>query len=67
MQRLENQGVGEGWLISVSHAGTAEKAQGILNQVMDRFPRAEGELLELSPGLMTHGGPGCIVIQAVCK
>lgn len=66
-QRLEALEVGEGWLISVSHAGTPEKAQGILEQVMERFPQADGELLELSPGLMTHGGPGCIVIQAVRK
>ena len=66
-QRLEAFDVGEGWLISVSHAGTPEKAQGILEQVMERFPQAEGEMLELSPGLMTHGGPGCIVIQAVRK
>ena len=25
------------------------------------------EILELSPALSTHGGPGCIVIQAICK
>ena len=66
-QRLEAFDVGEGWLISVSYAGTPEKAQSILEQVMERFPQAEGEMLELSPGLMTHGGPGCIVIQAVRK
>ena len=64
-QRLEAQEVGEGWLISVSHAGTPEKAQSILAQVQERFLRAETEILELSPGLITHGGPGCIVIQAV--
>lgn len=63
-QRLDAQDVGAGWLISVSHAGTPEKAQGILDQVRERFPQAEAELLELSPGLITHGGPGCIVIQA---
>ena len=64
-QRLEAQEVGEGWLISVSHAGTPEKAQGILAQVQARFSQAVTEILELSPGLITHGGPGCIVIQAV--
>ena len=64
-QRLESLEVSEGWLISVSHAGTPEKAQGILAQVRERFPLAVTEVLELSPGLITHGGPGCIVIQAV--
>lgn len=66
-QKLEALGVGEGWLISVSHAGTPEKAQNILDKVKERFCDAEGEKLELSPGLITHGGPGCIVIQAIRK
>ena len=67
LQRMENEGVGEGWLISVSHAGTPEKAERICAQVRERFPQADTEVLELSPGLMTHGGPGCIVFQAVRK
>jgi len=67
LQRLQAMGVNEDYLISVSHAGTLAKAEGILQKVKDRFASSEVELLELSPALMTHGGPGCIVIQAILK
>ena len=67
MQKLQALGVDKDYLISVSHAGTPEKAERILHQVQERFIHSELELLELSPALMTHGGPGCIVIQAIRK
>lgn len=67
LQRLEAEGVGENYLISVSHAGTPDKAQAIAKQIGERIPAAEMEVLALSPALMTHGGPGCIVIQAILK
>ena len=67
MQKLQALGVDKDYLISVSHAGTPEKAERILRQVQERFIHSELELLELSPALMTHGGPGCIVIQAIRK
>lgn len=66
-QRLEELGVGAEHLISVCHAGTPLKAEKILEQVEARFSASETELLELSPALITHGGPGCIVIQAIHK
>ncbi len=67
VQRLQDLQVGGEHLISVSHAGTPEKAEGILEQIRKCFAYAETELLELSPALVTHGGPGCIVIQAIRK
>ena len=54
-------------LISVCHAGAPQRAEQVLQQVKERFAFADTEILELSPGLTTHGGPGCIVIQAICK
>lgn len=65
--RLQELQVGREHLISVCHGGTMEKATRILEQIKERFSTAEAELLELSPALLTHGGPGCIVIQAVLK
>ena len=56
---------GAGHLLSVGYADTKERAVQISRQLWDRFPDAEIELLRLSPSLVTHGGPGCIVIQAV--
>ena len=67
LQKLQSLGVNEHYLISVSHAGTPEKAERIRQQVQERFLSSETEVLELSPALMTHGGPGCIVIQAIRK
>ena len=67
IQKLRDQGVDGAYLISVSHAGTPEKAEKIRQQIQERFPDSETELLELSPALMTHGGPGCIVVQAILK
>ena len=67
MQRLESHEIGEGWLISVCHAGTPDKAEGVRQKLLDRFPDCETEVLELSPALTTHGGPGCIVVQAIKK
>ena len=67
LQRLEALGVGADHIISVCHAGTPKKAEGILQQIKNQFTATETELLELSPALITHGGPGCIVIQAIRK
>jgi len=67
LQRLQEEKVGENHLISVCHAGTPEKAQVISEQIAQRIPDAEVEVLELSPALITHGGPGCIVVQAIRK
>ena len=67
MQKLSALNVGANHLISVCHAGTPQKAEQILMQIKEQFSSSETEVLELSPALATHGGPGCIVIQAICK
>ena len=67
IHRMQDIGVSKDYLISVCHAGTYEKAVGVLKQIKDFFPFSDTEILTLSPGLMTHGGPGCIVVQAVKK
>ena len=67
VKQLQSLGVGADHIISVCHAGTPQKAERILQQIRERFRSSETELLELSPALITHGGPGCIVIQAIHK
>lgn len=67
VKQLQSLDVGADHLISVCHAGTPRKAERILQQIKERFAASETELLELSPALITHGGPGCIVIQAIHK
>ena len=67
MQQMQSRNVGPDHLISICHAGVRQRAEQVFQQVNERFSGAEIEILELSPALTTHGGPGCIVIQAVCK
>lgn len=67
LKQLQALEVGAEHLISVCHAGTVEKAERIRQQIKECFSATETELLELSPSLITHGGPGCIVIQAIVK
>ncbi len=67
MQKLHALNVGANHLISVCHAGTPQKAEQVLMQIKEQFSSSETEILELSPALATHGGPGCIVIQAICR
>lgn len=67
LQQLQAAGVGAEHLISICHAGTPEHAETVSRQVREAFPGTETEILQLSPALITHGGPGCIVIQSVLK
>ena len=67
LQQLQAMNVGANHLITICHAGVPQRAEQVLQQVKERFAAVDTEILELSPGLTTHGGPGCIVIQAICK
>lgn len=67
IEKLKTMNIDENYLISVCHAGTYEKAETVLAQIKESFPTIEMEILELSPALITHGGPGCIVVQAIKK
>lgn len=67
IQHLQANNINKDYLISVCHAGTYEKAAKVLEQIKKAFPKADTEILTLSPALITHGGPGCIVVQAVKK
>ena len=67
LHQLEQAGVGAEHLISICHAGIAEQAEAVCRQVREVFPWTETEVLQLSPALITHGGPGCIVIQSILK
>ena len=67
MEHLKEIGVNENYLISISHAGAYEAAKEVFGQMQQKFSDTAMELLQLSPALMTHGGPGCVVIQAIRK
>ena len=67
LQQMQAKNVGPNHLITISHAGVPQRAEQVLRQVREYFVSSDIEILELSPALTTHGGPGCIVIQAICK
>ena len=67
IQRLKDIGVDQEYLISICHAGAYQKAVTVTEQIKKAFKAPETEILHLSPALMTHGGPGCIVVQAIRK
>jgi len=67
IQRMQDAGVDEKYLVSVCHANTRERAQEVMAQIREKLQNVETEILRLSPALMTHGGPGCIVVQAILK
>ena len=62
---LKEKGVNENYLINICHAGALEAGKEVLNQIRQQFTAVKTELLQLSPTLVTHGGPGSIVIQAI--
>ena len=64
---LKDKGIDERWLISVAYADTKDLAAKVRRQISESFPKVETELLQLSPSLITHGGPGCVVVQTVLK
>ena len=65
MHHFQKKHVGEGYLISISHARAAKDALEIAHIMKDAFAKAKVEILELSPVFVTQGGPQCIAIQYI--
>lgn len=65
--QLKHLGIDENFVISISHAGVLEQAKNICGQIKTAFPNTLVEIFHLSASLITHGGPGSIVVQAVRK
>lgn len=63
--RLKELSVREGYLITVCHGGAAKEAETVSDTLRDSFEGAVVEAYPLPPSLVCHGGPGCILIQAV--
>lgn len=64
---LRKKGVNSDYLISICHADNPSLANQVAEWINQSFENIETEVLQLSPSLITHGGPGCIVVQAVLK
>lgn len=67
IKNMQERGIDDQYLISIAYADKKNLAAQVRQQIIDSFPRVETEVLQLAPSLITHGGPGCIVVQAVRK
>lgn len=65
VNRLTQHGVGENWRIYVTHADAEGHAVKAIDLLRKSFSSANIELLPLNPAFITHGGPGCVAIQAI--
>ena len=65
INHLKNLGVNKDWLITISHGGAVADAKAVMAQFREHFADSAMELFQLIPSLICHGGPGCIVIQAI--
>lgn len=63
--KLKDTNVGDGWLITVCHGGAEKEASETVGTLRQSFPSSRFECHLLPPSLVCHGGPGCILIQAV--
>ena len=64
---LKELGANEEYLITISHAGVVEEAKNVAQKIKEHFANVQTEMFQLPPTLITHGGPGCVVIQAIRK
>lgn len=66
-EEMKKLGVDENYVIYICHGGDVKAAEGVLSQLKERFSNVTTELMCLSPSMLTHGGPGCVLVQAIKK
>lgn len=67
IEHLKSIGVDKDYLISISHGGVKKDAEQVAEQMNMHFPETEIETFLLAPSLVSHGGPGCLVVQTIRK
>lgn len=67
IEEMKKRGVDENYHIYICHGGDLQAAEAVFIQASAAFPNVSMEIKRLSPTMMTHGGPGCVLIQAIQK
>ncbi len=67
IEHLKKIGVDTSYMLYVCHGGDLSAAEAAKTQLCTAFPSTTLELLPLSPAMITHGGPDCVLIQAIKK
>lgn len=65
VERMQEKGVNEKYVVYVSHANALEDAKNAIEQIKETFVNIEINLLELGAAFVTQGGPQCIAIQYI--
>ena len=66
-EEMKKLGLDENYVIYICHGGDVKAAEGVLSQLKESFGNVTTELMCLSPSMLTHGGPGCVLVQAIKK
>jgi len=64
---LKKRGVDDSFVIYICHGGDEIAAKSVENQIATEFAGTDIEYMMLSPAMITHGGPDCVVVQAIKK
>lgn len=67
IDRMIQNGVSMTHKIYISHAFNLEVADLAFKRIKERIQGIEVDILELSPVMITQGGPGCVAIQYILK
>ena len=66
-EQMKKLGVDENYIIYICHGGDVKAAEGVFSQLKESFFNVATELMCLSPSMLTHGGPGCVLVQTIRK
>jgi DegV family protein with EDD domain len=67
LDKMIDNGVDFRHKIYISHAFNQESAKLAFDKIKARIQNIEIDVLELSPVMITQGGPGCLAIQYILK
>ena len=62
---FQEMGVNADWRLYITHADAPAPAAQARRLFRALFPQTPIEVLPLSPVFITHGGPGCVALQAI--
>ena len=67
LEHLGKLGVNKEYVIYICHGGDLKAAEMVYTQVKEYFTDVDTEVMSLSPTMIPHGGPGCVLVQAIKK
>ena len=67
IEKMLENGVNLKHKVYISHAQNIEAANLAFKRIKDRIADIEIEIMNLSPVMITQGGPGCMAVQYILK